>query len=183
MGSGLLNKMKGKMQKYYIMDCNIPVDEEDKIPMVKINHYADLSSHSLRSGITFGKTIETPITFEFERLYGYQGPPTELEDTGLPIMSENLAQALIYFGIDCIEFYNVILKEKNAGQTYPYRAYNITSLVKAIDLPMSDNKSYDSKPVADTSFKSLEMDGTKAKDFPISRLAENVNAILVHERL
>lgn len=168
---------------YYILDCEEPLSEDDEAPLMDIrNCFRIKGVWSWKSGQPLERDkIPNPIEIEFKPLHGYKGPPVELLDVGVPIMTERLAQALVASGVDNIEFFDVVLKNVSTGATYPYKAYNIVGLVAATDLEKSQWESYDGNPVADVSFDTLVLDDAKAKGFLLFRLAENVNAIVVHE--
>jgi hypothetical protein len=69
-----------------------------------------------------------------------------------------------------------------AGKTYSdYKAINIIGLVAAADLSKSKYHAPSGTPLIDTDFDSLAIDESKARGLLMFRLAESVNAIVVHE--
>jgi hypothetical protein len=124
-----------------------------------------------------------PIQIEFDAFRGYEGPPVELLDSGIPLMSVRLADAVIEAGVDNVQFFPAILRCKQTGRDYEFRAYNVVGLVAAADLGKSEHRVNDEKPIGDVAFDTLELDDKKLRGQLFFRLAENFNAILVHEKV
>src|SRR5262249_10938731 len=126
-------------------------------------------------------SIPNPIEIAFEPLRGYQGSPLELLDVGIPIMSTRWADALREAGVDNVSFYPALLSNTITGDRFDYQAFNVVGVVAAADLQRSEWSWYDTVPVADVSFENLVLDEAKAHHLQMFRLAENINALLVHE--
>jgi len=107
----------------------------------------------------------------------------EYLDLGIPIMSERLSAALLASGVDNIDFYDAILTNSSTGETYQYKAFNIIGKIAMADLAASDYIGYDQKLVANVGFKNLVVDEAKAKNLLMFRLAENINAVMIHEKV
>jgi hypothetical protein len=127
--------------------------------------------------------VPIPININFEPFRGYTGPPRELCDVGVPIMSKRLADALAEVGVDNLQLFPVALRNTVTGQVYDYRAFKVVGLVAAADLSASKSTVHDNKPVADVSFESLVIDETKTHSLLLFRLAENINALMVHDKV
>ena len=170
---------------YYILDCEVPQSENGEALMKIGNTFQVGDVWSWKSGQRFDEdeaNFETPIRIEFEPLRGYEGPPVELLDLGIPVMSERLFRAIEAAGVSNVEWFDVVILNTATRQTYPYKAYNVIGLVAATDLGKSEWESADAKLIGDVSFETLALDSSKAKDVLFFRLAENVNALLVHRR-
>lgn len=129
------------------------------------------------------ENIPIPINIDFEPFRGYIGPPRELCDVGVPIMSKRLADALAEVGVDNLQLFPVILRNTVTGQVYDYQAYKVVGLVAAADLSASESTVHDNKPVADVSFEKLVVDESKPHSLLIFRLAEDISALLVHDKV
>ena len=80
-----------------------------------------------------------------------------------------------------LDYYPVILTNKESGQTYSYLAFNIVGLVSAVDFEASNTRVYDNKPVINVSIYDLVLDEQKIQDLLLFRLGEKSNTIIVHE--
>jgi len=168
---------------YYILDCNEPLSEEGEALLEIHNNFRVGKIRLWRTGRPLRGEVPGPIEIRFDRFRGYEGPPVELLDLGIPIMSRRMADALTEAGVDNLELFPAKLVHPGSGEAYEYRAYNVIGLVAAADLDKSEWSSYDGRPVMDTSFESLVLDESKVGTQLLFRLAENVNALMIHERV
>lgn len=175
--------------RYYILDCPLLVNHDGEL-LVEIHNAENVGSvWDWRDGAALSEeernSIPNPILIDVDYYREYQGQPVELFDVGTPLMSKRLAETLIEVGVHNLEFFPAILKNKGTGKTYEYRAFKVVGLVLAADLGKSKWESYDKKPVADTSFEDLVLDESKAtgSGLLMFRLAENINALMVHEKV
>jgi hypothetical protein len=113
-----------------------------------------------------------------ERIY------PELAWNPLPLMSRRLVEALQDSGVDNLQVYETKLANPQ-GRTPAnhYLAVNIVGLVAAADMANSEtNPAVTAKKIS-MDFHSLAVDPAKTRDALMFRLAENVSAVLVHERV
>ena len=128
------------------------------------------------------KEIPNPIEILFDVFRGYNGPPREYTDTGIPVMSKRLRDTLSSLGVDNIDFFPTILTNSSTAETYPYYAYKIVGLVSLADMQKSEFVTYrNSAPVIDVSFQKLVFDHSKGRGQLLFRLAESTSTIVVHE--
>lgn len=169
---------------YYVLRC-LPLLNEKGEALMEIHNCFDVGSiWDWQDGQALteeGRNFPLPIQIEFEPFRGYSGPPIEMRDVGIPIMSVRLADAFTAAGVDNIEFFPARLRNTVTGASYEYRAYKIVGVVAAADLARSEWRSYDRKPVADVSFETLAIDEGRPAGLGVFRLAENISAVLVHE--
>ncbi|OHA80393.1 MAG: hypothetical protein A2675_01350 [Candidatus Yonathbacteria bacterium RIFCSPHIGHO2_01_FULL_51_10] len=177
------------MSHYYILKCPLLVTEDGEA-LIEIHNEAVVGSvWDWRDGKALEQeerqSIPNPISIDVDYYRGYQGQPVELFDVGTPLMSKRLADAFVEAGVHNVEFFPAVLKNKVTGETYDYCAFKVVGLVAAADLEKSKWESYDNKLVADTSFEHLVLDEVKAagSGFLVFRLAENINALMVHEKI
>lgn len=164
---------------HYILDCDEPLSPNGEALMEIHNTFRVGTIRRWKSGLRHEQEVPVPIEINFDSFRGYSGPPVELLDLGIPIMSERLANALTQAGVANIDFYDATLTESKTGATYRYKAYNIIGLIAAADLGKSDWSSPDAEPLIDVSFTSLTLKESAIPNQPLFRLAENVNAIVV----
>lgn len=179
------------MAKYYVLKC---------LPALEVEHYRLLVDYPAND-----KRWQAGLPFSPEnRSEELQPPPepiairTEPEDPGIPnvyaelywnpipLMTRRLVQALRGAGIDNLQTYETSL-ESTQGSTPPpanrYLAVNIVGRVAAADLSTSEINPDTAERMISTDFYSLVVDGAKAKDLLLFRLAENITAVLVHEHV
>jgi len=109
----------------------------------------------------------------------------ELAWNPLPLMTRRLVAALQAAGINNLQTYETRLA--NPQGTKPpdeghYLAVNIVGLVAAADLADSETNPEVAEKVLSVDFHSLAIDPLKARDALMFRVAENISAVLVHER-
>lgn len=110
----------------------------------------------------------------------------ELTWSPLPLMSRRLVNALQQAGVDNLQLYPTRLINPQGEKPPPedhYLAVNILGLVAAADRVRSKLNPDVPERMISTDFHSLVIDPEKAHDLLMFRLAENVSAVLVHERV
>lgn len=168
---------------FYILDCDIPEASNGAATMEIHNAFRVGNIRLWSSGIRHEKEVPVPIEIEYETFHGYEGPPIDLLDVGIPIMSEKLAEALLSFGVKNIDFYDAILTHKVTRATYKFKAFNVIGLVAAADMNKSNWASYDGDPTINVSFKKLVLKPTSGTEPLIFRLAENIKALMIRSDL
>jgi len=127
-------------------------------------------------------SIPVPISMRLERYRGYEGPPHDLRDIGVSVMSRRLYERLANEGVSNLEVFPVALADP-MGMVRDYVAFNLIGSAAAIDLRQSKVSSVDGIMRADVSIEQLALDESKLGGVLMCRLAENLGTILVHERL
>jgi uncharacterized protein DUF1629 len=115
-----------------------------------------------------------------ERIY------PELSWNPLPLMSRRLVAAFQSAGVTNLQTYETRLANIPEGNPTPedyYLAVNVIGLVAAADLAKSETDSELPERMISMDFHSLAVDPMKARDALMFRLAENISAVLVHERI
>ncbi len=173
---------------YYIMDCEPIIHENGGIDLSINNNFKLAGIRLWKTGLPIKKekkdNVPNPVELDFDAYRGYDGFPTEIEDLGIPVMSQRLCKVLLNAGVDNLELFPATLKNKQTGQVFDYYVYNILGLVAAMDLEKSSYENYKTEGTfADTTIHELAIDDSKVKDLLLFRLAENVSTIMVHESL
>lgn len=179
------------MSKYYVLDCHSPLDAE---------HY-DLevpypaNDRRWVAGVPFSDKDERegfhppaePI--EMRTKPDSEPPPricAELYWNPIPLMSRRLVAALRAAGVDNLQTFDtqlVTTQGRNPPPSDHYLAVNIVGLVAAADLRKSRTNPEVTETLTSMDFHSLSVDEAKTGDLPLFRLAENITAVLVHERV
>lgn len=170
---------------YFIMDCDEPLNDNGEALLEIHNCFRVGGIRNWRGGRPFQTdpaAVPKPIAIDWDPLRGYRGPPVEFRDVCIPIMSARLAAALEGAGVDNIAFFETELTNTVTGEKSDYRAFNVIGTVAAANLDESEHTSHD-QPVVDVSIMDLVFDETRTGGLLLFRLAENINAIFVHERV
>jgi hypothetical protein len=171
---------------YYILDCDLPESENGEALMRIGNTFRLGGVRTWKSGQRQKPdrlTFDTPVRIDFEPLRGYQGPPVEMLDLGIPLMSERLHRAIVGAGVSNVEWFDARLRNTLSGEEFPYMIYNVVGLIAAADLAKSDWESLNGKPTTDVSFDELVIDEARIGGALLFRLAENVNALMIAQRV
>lgn len=168
---------------YFAMKCRQPLTKGGEALMNIHNCFTPGKVWSWREGrrVQRPATLPTPIPIDFEPLHGYDGPPVEMRDVCIPLMSIRMAEVLKRAGVDNIELYPALLTNIATGKTYDYHAFNVVGLVSAADLAKSDWSTFDGSMILDVSFTRFALDESKPAGVLLFRLAENANGLFVHE--
>ena len=105
----------------------------------------------------------------------------ELWDAPLPLMTRRLYEALRKAGVDNVDAYTAEIVNPKSGQTWDYVAFNIVGKIPAADLEKSKIAPSSTERGISMDFDSLSIDERAARGALLFRLAESVNAIVVHE--
>ena len=173
---------------YYILDCEIPENENGEALMEVHNCFEVGDVWNWRDGLPMEpdeKDVPEPVLVGYDTYRGYKGAPIPLVDVCIPLMSKPLVEALKEIGVANLELFSAVLTNNQTAEKHDYYAYKLVGVVAAADLNKSDWTSYDSKPISGTSFKSLALDTDKAEasGLLMFRLEENINALMVHEKV
>ena len=102
----------------------------------------------------------------------------------IPLFRKDLIAAMHAAGVDNLDLYDaVIIDPDDGGRHMDHKAVNIIGALSVADMAKSKATIHPGGPIIDVDFDSLAVDERKARGALIFRLAESVNAILVHERL
>lgn len=166
---------------YYVLDCLEPLSPNGEALLEVHNTFRVGAIRLWKSGARHRTPVPQPIEMVFDTFRGYDGPPVEMLDLGIPIMSARLAGALTDAGVDNIDFYDVALRHRETGIQHAYKAYNIIGLVSAADLGNSEWLGGSNEQRIDMPLTTLAIDKNACADHRLFRLAENVNAIVVRQ--
>ena len=102
----------------------------------------------------------------------------------IPLFRQDLLDAMVAGGADNLEAFDVVLVDPDSGVRHAtHKAVNIVGAISAADLSKSEATVHTGGPVVDVDFDRLVLDEKRAGNARIFRLAESVNAIMVHEAL
>jgi hypothetical protein len=177
------------MANYYLFDRNsnpgrwIENSRGDDEPKVDWYYWRQGCS------IPNSEVIPNPINFSLKPMSQWASDhsphmPSYLE-AAVPLLRDDLIQALIECGVDNLETYPVAIRDPDNGETYTnYKAVNIIGLMTAADMKKSNATIHPGGPaLIDVDFDGLVIDEKKAGGELFFRLAESTNGIMAHERV
>jgi hypothetical protein len=121
--------------------------------------------------------VPNPVVFEVDA--DYPGELLAMYDDAIPIMRDDLLEALRSAGVDNLQTFPAVVLETGGKQRRDYKAVNIVGLVSAADPEQSTFM----EPAVDflgADFDSLVIDEEQTGGALLFRLAEAPNAIVAH---
>jgi hypothetical protein len=159
---------------YYVMTC------EGEYPSAARGERPSLGMAPWYSGRRLRVAVPGPLVYGLD--------PTRpgnirsmYEEESYPLMSDALAEALRAAGVDNLDLYTTIIRDPETGsERSDYKAFNIVGAVAAADLSKSVLMGTSDSDMIDVDFESLAVDTNAMPGLLMFRLAESVNAIIVH---
>ena len=129
--------------------------------------------------------VPTPLRYALEADRETPGIMKALyAEESVPVMRDDLVETLVAAGVDNLELFPAVITDPMTGEEHTnYKAFNVVGLVAAADLGASKMMGTTSSTLIDADFASLVLDESKAHGLLLFRLAENVSAIVVDERV
>jgi hypothetical protein len=100
-----------------------------------------------------------------------------------PLMRADLLAALADAGVDNLQLFDAVLRDLKGNENKEYRAVNVVGVVTAADLGNSRMMGTTDSTLVDADFHRLAFREKIPADLLLFRLAESVNAIVVHDRV
>jgi len=133
-----------------------------------------------RSGRPLAAPVAPPLVYILDR--DYPGAPKAMyQAESVPVVRDDVVQALKKAGVDNIEYVDAILQNPLTGtEERNYKAFNIVGVVAAADMNASELMGTSKSTIGDVDFHALTLDESKTGGLLLFRLAEALNAIVVH---
>jgi hypothetical protein len=155
---------------------------EGKHPIMPIARGPDFRGN-WRDGRLITEVVPQPLIYTLDP--DFPGTPKAMYYAeAIPVMREDVIAALRQAGVDNIQYFDAVLRDPVTGREYRnYKAYNILGLVACADMQASELMGTSDSTIGDVDFHSLVIDESKTRGLLLFRLAESVNAIVVHEKV
>ena len=162
---------------YYFLNCFGPLDR-DRASLKNIPQFEDVFWNT---GSIVTKLLPDPIAID---LYTDEGDAmVPMFNAGILVMSNHMINALLNSGVDNLQVFNAILRDKKNGKRYDdYSVVNIVGKVSCADLTKS-TFSINDEPIIDVDFESVVIDESKTRNFLMFRMAECISGIIVHHSI
>ena len=161
---------------YYVLSC------EGVDPATTIAKEPKLPGGPWMDGQKIMIDVPSPLKFELDPQR--PGKMKAMYETGILLMRNDLLLAIKAAGVDNLEVFNAIIIDPTTNAEHAnYKAVNIVGTIACADRDESDISEEDDVDMISMSFESLVIDDVKAGGLLMFRLAEAVNAIVVHEKV
>jgi len=159
---------------HYVMTCEGPY------PPTMIGTSPDVAGSPWNDGHPIEAPIDEPIVYALDP--DYPGNMLALYDIAELLIRDDLLATLRRSGVDNLQVFRAIIEDPTTGSRHEnYSAVNIVGVVAAAD--MAESVPMTAGGMSLGGFDSLVVDETRAGDLLMFRLAEAVNAIVIHERV
>jgi hypothetical protein len=168
------------MAKYFMLECFPPDEWEDCALFQRAPRLPGVEAWT--TGQRFSQLLPEPI--EFLLLDTHNDQLRELHNVDALVITKRLLVALREAGVDNMDVYEAVIRHPTTGfVSRDYVAVNVIGLISAADLGSSGVVGATKGNLLDTDFQGVAIDSSKAGDALFFRLAENINALMVHERV
>lgn len=161
--------------KYFILSSKDP----DRMLLYSMPDLPDDMEDSWLSGHPFSIEPDQPIHIEIQEGYESKNLLPYFDEP--PVVSQAFYDALLEAGVDNIIPYDVVLQSEDQSVLHKgYKAINIIGLVKAAGpgtVYLGDSR------LVDASIESLDVEPRSIKGLLMFRLAEDVSAVVIHEKV
>jgi hypothetical protein len=164
---------------HYIINC----EGVYPVAYIKKTHREHLERDSWINGDIITFPVPEPILYDLDPKR--PGKPKVLYDaTPIPLMHITLLEAFKAAGVDNLQTYDAVLRDTENGVEYKdYKAFNVVGKIAAADMGDSTMMGTSDSTMIDADFDGLVLDEAKCAGKLLFRLAENITAIIVDERV
>jgi len=163
---------------YYMLECLSPEDEDHAL----LDYGDEDTERSWHSGTKFKQSPREPIEVNVNE--DSPGVLPEFTDVPLPLMTKRMVRALHEAGVDNFDTYKVVIWDPTTRKKhFDHVAVNIIGKIAAADLTKSVFDASLPERMISLDFDSVVIDEKKTHGAFLFRLAESVNAIVVHEKV
>lgn len=166
---------------YFVMTC------EGISPGTLVSQVSEWNGPPWMTGELIIRQIPNP--FIFELIPEFPGKMKPMYEGSVPLMRDDLLDALISAGVDNLQVFPALIRDRVKGQDYEnYKVVNIVGTVACANMTESirmDSEEEDDEEegIIDVNFDSLVIDEEKARGALLFRLAEAVSAVIVHKQV
>jgi hypothetical protein len=164
--------------EYYVLG----VEDPEEGYRARLEYERDHPLRSWMSGARFENPPPEPIVLTLSGTDEEGWVLGDLWLTPITVMSKRLLEALQGAGVDNLDTYAVELHDPVSGKVHTdFVAFNVVGVVAAADRAKTKFASDVKERMVSADIDSLAVDTAKTRGALMFRLAESVNAILVHD--
>jgi len=112
-----------------------------------------------------------------------EGRPKHLYKSGVPVMTPRLHDELQAAGVDNLEVFLAEVRDEVEGTANTYLAFNVVGAIAAADMSLSKYQTGGGPAMYAVDFESVVLDEERIKDALLFRLAQNLTAIVISDRV
>ena len=174
--------MNASDTEYYVLSATVDHQAREESMLLE-NLQWQSKSGSWQTGVKFEDAPPNPIVLDI--VSGYEEDTTLLSyDDSVPMMRDDLIEALHELGVDNIDAYPVAIRNTVSGeQIRGYSAINVIGLVSAADPAKTEFSPDEPSHMIDADIDSLTIDRSGARGLLLFRLAECCTAVIVHRHI
>lgn len=163
---------------YYVLG----VEDPDVGYRARLVYQRDDPLRSWMSGQRFKAPPPEPIVLQLRGTNEKNWALGDLWLTPIAVMSKRLLDAILSAGVDNLDTYAVELHDPVSGEVYKdFVAFNVIGTVAAADIAKTEFAPEVREKLVSADIDSLTVDVEKTRGALMFRLAESVNAILIHD--
>jgi hypothetical protein len=161
---------------YYVLGC------EGIHPASTLRERPRLPRGPWMSGHEIRYDVPTPLVYGLDP--DYPGDLLPFYKSAAPLMHEKLIDVITRAGADNLQLFDAVLDDPQRSIRHSdYKAVNVIGLVAIADLSKSETMGTSDSEKIDVDFHRLVIREQIPGEYLIFRMAESVNAIVVHERI
>ena len=168
------------MGSYWMLECQ----RDPELGGRSIDGWPDLPGvPTWMGGSPITATVVEPIVLTWDP-EDEEGPPQSLYKAGIPMMTRALHEALVESGVDNLQVFPIEVRSKKQAQvSRDFLAFNVIGLVRAVDWEKTPPRAAGTPEMFAAGLNGVTLDEIAAHGLLLFRLAENVGAIVVHDRI
>ena len=168
-------RTRAQAQLFYVMGC------EGIFPSTALGTRPTLPRGPWMTGQRITYDVRTPLEYGLDP--DYPGEMLPMYKSAAPLMRADLLAALADAGVDNLQLFDAVLRDLKGNENKEYKAVNVVGVVAAADLGNSRMMGTTDSTLVDADFHRLAFREKIPTDLLLFRLAESVNAIVVHDRV
>src|SRR6266480_2658735 len=151
-------------------------------PSASIAAYPDVPEAPWMTGRLLVVPVPEPLEYRIDP--EYPGPPKPMYQGSVPVMRDDLVDSLRECGVDNLQLFRAVIRDPRDGSEHSnYKAFNIVGVVSCADMGQSVLMGTSSSRMIDVDFEGLVIDEARTGGALLSRLAEAVISIVVHDKV
>lgn len=163
---------------YYVLR----VEDPEVGYRARLEYKRDYALRSWMSGKRFDRQPPEPIVIQLRGTDEANWVLGDLWLTPVTVMSKRLHEALVGAGVDSLDTYAVELHDPVSGKVHTdFVAFNVVGKIAAADAAKTQFAPGTRQRMISADIDSLAVDAKKTRGALLFRLAESVNAIIVHD--
>lgn len=147
-------------------------------PAADVQLVTEWAGPAWMTGQMIREPVPNPVVFEVDE--DYDGELLPMYDDSILLMRDDLLASLSAAGVDNLQTFPAVVRGPGSQTHSNYKAVNIVGLISCANMDSSVRVPGTESDLIDVDFESLVIDEERTGGALLFRLAEAVNAIVVH---